>query len=151
MARMYSRKRGKAGSKKPLKKTKPTWLTHKPKEIEILITRLAKDGKTSSEIGIIMRDTYGVPDVKTLSGKRITKILEEKKLLKEIPEDLLALIKKSVLIKKHLDENHKDMPALRGLQLTESKIKRLVKFYKSTTKLPLEWKYDPKSVKMYIE
>ena len=38
MARMYARKKGKSGSKKPSKKA--TWVTHSPQEIEKLyITR----------------------------------------------------------------------------------------------------------------
>ena len=52
MARMHSRKKGQSGSKKPLKKEKPTWIRYKPAEIELLIVKLAKEGKTSSEIGI---------------------------------------------------------------------------------------------------
>jgi small subunit ribosomal protein S15 len=151
MARMHSRKKGKSGSKKPAKKTKPSWVRYTPKEIEMIVTRMAKEGKTSSIIGIILRDSYGIPDVKTVTNKSITEIMKEKKLAHEIPEDLLNLIKRAVQIRKHLEENHKDMPALRGLQLTESKIKRLVKYYKGRDTLPLDWKFDPKSIKLYAE
>ena len=45
MARMYSRKRGKHGSKKPAKKTVPSWTRYKPKEIELIIVKHAKEGK----------------------------------------------------------------------------------------------------------
>jgi small subunit ribosomal protein S15 len=151
MARMYSRRRGKSGSKKPLEKAKQSWLRYKPKEVEMLIVKLAKEGKSASQIGLALRDSYGVPDVRLLSGKSITKIMEEKKLAPKIPEDLMALIKKSIQIRKHREENKQDMTSLRGLQLTESKIKRLVKYYKKTKKLPVDWKYDVKSVKLYAE
>ena len=43
MARMHSRKKGKHGSKKPAKKSTPSWTRYKPKEIEMLIAKLAKD------------------------------------------------------------------------------------------------------------
>jgi small subunit ribosomal protein S15 len=151
MSRMHSRDKGVSGSKKPYKKTVPTWIGYKPNVVEMLITKMAKEGKTSSEIGLILRDTYGVPDVKVLTKKRIMQILKEKKLLTEVPEDLRALIKKSALVRKHLDDNKQDKTALRGLQLTESKIKRLVKYYKGTGRLPMEWKYIPSKASTYLE
>ena len=151
MSRRYSRKKGKSGSSKPLKASKPSWLRLKPKEIEMLILKLAKEGKTASQIGMVLRDLHGVPSVKDIMEKSITIILGEKKVLPEIPEDLMALVKKSVLIRKHMEENHKDKTGLRGLQLTESKISRLVKYYKKTEKLPLDWKYDAESIKLYVE
>ena len=151
MARMYSRKRGKSGSKKPIKKTIPTWLGYKPKEVELLVVKLAKEGKSSAEIGMILRDNYGIPSVQLICGKSITVILKEKNLLPELPDDLTALIRKSVLVRRHLEENNKDMTAKRGLILTESKIKRLVKYYKRTGKLPSEWKFDPSRAGFFMK
>ena len=151
MARMYSRKRGKSGSTKPEKKSKPSWLRYKGNEVELLVTKFAKERNTSSQIGQILRDSYGIPDVKIATGKSITTILSEKNMLGEIPEDLLNLMKRLVLIKKHLELNKKDMPALRGFQLTDSKIKRLVKYYKNNQKLPIEWTYDLKSIRLLAE
>ena len=149
MAKMHSRKRGNAGSKKPLKPVKPSWQRYKPKEVEMLITKLLKEGKSMSETGLILRDTYGIPSIKQAIGKPIGDIAIEKALVKELPEDLIALMKRLVQIRKHLELNGKDMPALRGLQLTESKIKRLVKYYKRTGKIQINWKFEPENVKMY--
>ncbi len=140
---MYSRKRGKASSKKPIKKAVPIWTIYKPKEVELLIAKLAKEGKNSSEIGLILRDTYGIPDVRLLCKKKISEILKEKSILPELPDDIMALIRKSVSIRKHMGENFKDQTAKRGLNITESKIKKLVKFYKRNGKLASEWKFDP--------
>lgn len=151
MARMHSRKRGQAGSTKPIEMKKPFWNNKKAKEIEMVIAKLAKDGNTASKIGTILRDSYGIPDVKIVLDKTITKVLEEKELQRELPEDLLALIKKTVYIRTHMEENKQDKVAKRGLQITESKIKRLVKYYKRTEKIPEEWKYDPKRAKMYLD
>lgn len=151
MARMHSRAKGVSGSKKPLKKEVPTWTRYKPKEVEILVGKMAKEGKTSSMIGIMMRDTYGIPDVKSLTGKSISKILAEKKLLPDVPEDLRDLIRKAAMIRKHLEDNKQDKPALRGLQLTEAKINRLVKYYKKTDRLAVDWKYEPKKASTYLE
>jgi small subunit ribosomal protein S15 len=151
MARMYSRKRGKAGSTKPTKKLQSSWVRYKDKEVEMLIVKLAKQEKTPSEIGLILRDMYGIPYVRQVAKKRITKILEEHKLLAKIPEDMMALIKRSIALRKHLERNHKDESAKRGLTLTESKIKRLARYYKKTGKLAETWKYQPEKIKVYLE
>lgn len=151
MARMHSRTKGKSGSTKPQKLTKPTWASLKPKEVEMLIVKYAKDGKPASQIGLYLRDEYGLPSVKTVTGKSVSQILEEKKLRPEIPEDLMALMRKAVLIRKHMAENKKDMPGKRGLQLTESKINRLAKYYKANGKLSQSWKYDPEKIKLQVE
>lgn len=151
MARMYSRKKGKSGSTKPSKKVIPSWIRYKPNEIEHLVIKLAKEGQSTSMIGIHLRDTYGIPDVKTITKKSISDILEEKKLTPKIPEDLMALIKRSVQIRKHLESNHLDNSANRGLQITESKIGKLLKYYKRNGKMDLDWKYNPKKVSLLVE
>lgn len=151
MARMYSRAKGKSKSIKPIKKTNPSWLRYKDKEAELLVIKLAKEGKSPSQIGLFLRDNYGVPSVKQVTNKRISEILKEKSLAKEIPEDLSALIRKTVLLTKHIEKNDKDESAIRGLHITESKIKRLVKYYKLNKKIPMDWKYDPERIKLFIE
>ena len=148
---MHSRKRGKAGSSKPSKPSVSSWVRYKDKEIELLITKLAKEGKSSSKIGIELRDTYGIPNSKLITKKAITEILKENKLLPEVPEDLLSLIRRSIALNKHLKVNKKDESAKRGLILTESLIRRLIKYYKRTGKLNSEWKYDSKRAGMFAE
>ncbi len=151
MARMHSRKKGQSGSTKPLKTKKPSWERYNKTEIEAIITKLAKSGKTPSQIGIILRDSYGIPDVKLLVNKRITSLLRESNLLPKLPEDLTNLIKKEIIILKHLELNRKDQPSKRGLQITESKIKRLAKYYKRTNKLPKTWRFTRENIKLLLE
>lgn len=151
MARMHSRKKGKSGSKKPVKKSLPIWGRYKPREIELLVVKLAKDKKTASQIGVLLRDTYGIPSVKAATGRSITQVLKEKKIFPEIPEDMKALIKRALMIRKHMEMHKKDMPAFRGLILTESKIRRLMKYYKNTGRLAESWAYDPEKMKLIIE
>ena len=151
MARMHSRNKGNSGSKRPLKPSKPTWMRYKSKELEMLVVKLAKEGKTSSKIGIILRDSYGVPDVYQLTGKTITQLMAEKKLLPELPEDLFSLMKQAAMVRKHVEAHKQDMTALRGLQLTESKMGRLAKYYKKVGKIPVDWKYSPQELKILIE
>jgi len=141
---MHSRTKGKSGSHKPSKKVKPVWLRYSEKEIEQIILKLAKQEKTASQIGIILRDSYGIPDVRIIINKKITQFLKENKLTHDIPEDLIALIKNEILISKHLELNKRDMAAKRGLLLTESKI------HKEAGKLPMDWKYDRAKAKLLI-
>ena len=151
MARMHSRKHGKSGSKKPLKKALPLWLRYNQKEAELIIAKLSKEGKNASEIGIILRDTYGIPDSRILFKKKLSQVLKEKDMQPEIPDNLMALIRKSVTIRKHMGNNKKDETAKRGLLLTESKIKRLMKYYKRTGKLSADWKYDPERAGFFMK
>jgi len=142
MSRMHSGKRGQSGSLKPLLSPVPSWVAYKGNEVEALVVKLAKQGSNSALIGDVLRDSYGIPDVKKITGKSVTKILTENKISGEVPEDVQALLKRAITAKKHLDKNKKDMVTKRGLQLMESKIRRLVKYYKSEGRLPENWKYD---------
>ena len=151
MGRMYSRKKGQSGSTKPLVKDKKTWVEHKDKEVIMLIKKLNKAGNAPSEIGLILRDSYGIPSLKDVLGKKILKVLKEEGLAPKLPEDLSSLIKRAVQIRKHLNENHKDQTARRGLLLTESKIRRLAKYYKANKVLTEEWKYVPDKASMLLE
>ena len=151
MARMHSRKHGKSGSTKPVKKSLPVWLRYKPQEAELLIAKLAKEGKNASEIGTMLRDIYAIPDSRLLFNKKLSRILKEKNLSSELPDDLLDLIRRSVVIRKHVEANNKDQTAKRGLNLTESKIKRLTKYYKKKGKLASEWKFDPKKAGFFMK
>ena len=150
MAKMHSRAKGKAGSLRPVKKTVPTWSRYKANEIELLIVKLSKEGLKPSEIGLHLRDSYGVPDVKLMTGKTVVKILKEKSAVTGLPEDLQALIKRSIAVRKHMESNKKDMTAKRGLQLTESKIRRIAKHYKRTKIVPKDWNYDPSKARTYL-
>lgn len=98
----------------------------------------------------MLRDSYGVPDVRKATGKKVAAVMKEKGMLPQIPEDLMSLIKRSVTIKKHMEENKHDMTAKRGFELTDSKIRRLVKYYKSESVLSQDWSYDPEKVKLII-
>ncbi|MBS3144547.1 30S ribosomal protein S15 [Candidatus Woesearchaeota archaeon] len=151
MARLYSRKKGKSGSKRPTVRVKPAWVTYDEKTVEQLVVKIAKTGKTASTIGIELRDTYGIPDVKAITKKPIGQILVEHKIISKLPDDLKALIRTDIALMKHMEINKKDMPGKRGLSLCASKIGRLVKYYKRTKVLPIDWKYDRTKAKILIE
>lgn len=149
MARMHARRKGKASSKKPTIVAK--WVEYKDKEIERLVIKLRNDGLESPSIGRILRDQYGIPSVRAVTGKTITHILEENNLLPTIPEDLLDLLKKAVNVRNHLTKSKKDYTTKHGLELLESKIRRLIKYYIREDKLPADFAYDPERAKLLIE
>ncbi|MEK6936603.1 MAG: 30S ribosomal protein S15 [Nanoarchaeota archaeon] len=151
MARMYSRKRGKAGSTRPSKAVVQQWIRYKGEEIEKLIVKLYKGGNSISVIGMILRDTYGIPSVRFITKKRIATILKTNGLSPKLPEDMTALIKKDIRLVKHLDAHKKDMTVWRGLTITESKINKLAKYYKREGVLQRAWKFDRKTAKLLVE
>jgi len=146
MARMHSRKHGKSGSHKPMQKIK---VDYDKDELENLILKLARENKTPSEIGIILRDQYGIPDVRVL-GLRIRNVVE-KEIKGEVPEDLYNLIKKAVNLHRHVGNNRKDSKSRHGLELVESKIRRLGKYYVKTKRLPSNWRYTIEKARLMVK
>jgi len=122
---------------------------YKPEEVIQLVIKLAKEGHTPSKIGLILRDQYGIPDVRAITGKSILQILEEHGLAPEIPEDLLYLIKKYWRVKKHMEQHRKDMCNKRNLQRIYHQIQCLVKYYKRIGKLPPHWEFTEEIAKIY--
>ena len=132
------------------KLTKPAWVKIKEPELKKIIAELASKFPPS-KVGIILRDQYGIPDVKLVTGKSITAILKEKKLTGDLPEDLMILIKKNITLRKHIESNKKDEVSNRGLILSNSRIRRISKYYINSKVLPLGWKYDSERFKILVD
>jgi small subunit ribosomal protein S15 len=147
---MHARRRGKSGSVRPHRDDPPAWSTTDAAEIEQLVIDLHRKEKSSAEIGTILRDQYAVPDVKLATGRRVGEILEANGLGTEIPEDLRNLIVKALGMRKHLAENRNDVHNKRQLQLTESKVRRLVKYYVGSKRLPTGWVYKPETAEILL-
>ncbi|MCC6043480.1 MAG: 30S ribosomal protein S15 [Desulfurococcaceae archaeon] len=146
------RDKGQSHSTRPARAGPPRWLKldMSPSDIELLVVELAKKGYPPSMIGIILRDQFGIPLVKQVIGKKIEQILEKHGIRIVVPEDVFNLMKRAVNLRRHLDEHPKDMHSKRGLIEIESKIHRLVKYYKRVGKLPADWKYDPETAKLIV-
>jgi len=122
MARMHARRKGKSGSTRPVGREKPPeWSSLNPREVESRVIELAKSGKSTSEVGMVLRDQYAIPDVQLATGKKISKILESNNIKPEIPEDMRNLIGIALSLRKHLETNKKDLHNKRSLHLTENK------------------------------
>lgn len=138
---MPKREKGRSHSTRPVAKRPPSWCKYTPEEVVALIVKLAREGNPPSKIGVILRDQYGIPLVKPIVGKSILEILKENGLAPKIPEDLDNLIKKAQRIAAHLERNKKDTHNKRALQLVESRIHRLVEYYKEKGVLPPNFDY----------
>ena len=141
MVGKLSSMRGGSRSTRPVSKRPPNWVVYQPDEVKALIINLAREGKRQSEIGNILRDIHGVPLVKPIVGYGIHKVLEEAGLAPDIPEDLYNLMVRATKLRRHLDRNRKDFSNKRGLQLTESMIYRVTRYYKRKGALPRDWNY----------
>ena len=149
MGRMHTHNHGKSHSIRPIELKKPDWVKMESKEIEELIIKYAKEGMTSSMIGIKLRDQHAIPLVKPIINKSVSEVLKENELAPEIPEDLNNIVLKAVNLQKHLKENKSDSRNVRSLELVEAKVHRLSTHYKKQGIIPKKWKY--KSVVAQLE
>ena len=151
MSRIHSGRKGRSGSKRPYPLTTPTWVTLDAEEITEEAVKLAKSGASAAQVGATLRDTYGVPSVRAVTGKRLSPLLKEKGIHPELPEDLQALLKRVVHLQRHLQQHPYDTSNRRGLQLMESRIRRLALYYRRRKLLPEKWSYTSASAVLQVE
>lgn len=144
MARLYSHRRGRSSSKRPLSKKPPSWLRVTGEDVVALVIKAAKEGKNKSAIGTILRDQHGIPLTKAVTGKTISQILREEKLEASRTEDLDNLIERARIIREHLARQKSDKLERHSLQLVESKVRRLGRYYMRKGVLPPSWRYVPR-------
>ena len=151
---MHTRRRGSSDSDKPAADEPPEWSDVDAEDIEARVVELAEQGHTASEIGLKLRDEgvtgTPVPNVKLATGKKVTEILEENDQEPEIPEDLYNLLEKAVRLQEHVDENGQDFSNKRALQNVQSKVRRLVNYYRGD-ELPADFRYTHERAKEIVE
>jgi small subunit ribosomal protein S13e len=150
MARMHSKGHGIARRCLPYRKTPPSWMNIGAKDLIEQIIKMAKRGSSPSQIGVVLRDNYGIPQVKGVTGNKIMRILKKNGLAPTLPEDLYHMIKKAVNIRKHLEKNRKDKDTKFRLILVESRIHRLARYYRTSKALPSKWRYNSKKADTLI-
>lgn len=141
MARIHVHTHGKSHSTRPTSKGPALWVNQNRDQISALVVDLAKEGLSPSEIGLKLRDAYGIPLVKPILGKSVTNVLADSDIKPDMPEDLDKLVRKALGLQKHLRVHNSDHRNVRSLELVESKIHRLSKYYKREGKIPKNWKY----------
>lgn len=128
----------------------PEWSDVSKEELEKTIMKLHDTGMSPSRIGLTLRDQYGVPNAKLVIGTSITGFLRDNNALADIPEDLTNLMRKALHVRKHIKSNKRDVHNKRALQLTENKIRRMVKYYHDSGRLAPEWTYSPETAEILI-
>jgi small subunit ribosomal protein S13e len=135
---------------------------------------MARKGLPPSMIGVNLRDSHGIPQVRFITGNKILRILKSNGvslfifrrerinvvltgehgdyagLAPNLPEDLWHLIKKAVAVRKHLETNRKDKDSKFRLILIESRIHRLARYYKTKQQIPPTFKYDSSTASTMI-
>merc|ERR1711972_1237374 len=96
--------KGISSSALPYRRNPPTWVKMKTEDVCDHICKLAKKGLTPSQIGVTLRDSYGIPQVRTVTGSKILRILKVRGLSSNVPEDMYHLIKKAISMRKHLEK-----------------------------------------------
>ena len=131
---MHTRRRGSSGSDRPAADEPPEWSDVDADDVEARVVELAEQGYDPSQIGMKLRDEgvtgTPVPDVTLATDKTITEILDDHDASPELPEDLRNLMERAIRLREHVQENPQDHQNKRALQNTESKVRRLVNYYR---------------------
>ncbi|KAI7106680.1 40S ribosomal protein, partial [Hortaea werneckii] len=125
MGRLHSKGKGISDSAIPYSRTPPAWLKTTPDQVVDQICKLARKGATPSQIGVVLRDSHGVAQVKIVTGNKILRILKGNGM--------------AVAVRKHLERNRKDKDSKFRMILIESRIHRLSRYYKKVGALPPTW------------
>jgi small subunit ribosomal protein S15 len=151
---MHTRRRGSSASDRPEADEPPEWSDVDPAQIEDRVVELAEDGHSPAEIGMKLRDEgvtgTPVPDVKLATGKKVTEILEENDAEPEVPEDLRALMERAIRLREHVEDNPQDAQNKRALQNAESKVRRLVDYYRGD-EIDEEFAYSYEAAQRLLE
>ena len=151
MARMHSKGKGTSGSSKPNNDTAPSWSESDKGTVEELILKYANEGHSSAKIGTLLRDMHAVPDVRLVMGERISQTLSRNNLDSTYPEDMMNLMRKALSLIDHLSSNKKDLHNRRQLELCESRLRRLAKYYVGTGRISSTWTYKRDKLRLMVE
>ena len=150
MGRMYSNGKGISKRSLPYRKAPPSWVQISAGDLTEQIVKMAKRGQSPSQIGVVLRDQYGIPQVKGVTGSKILRVLKVNGVAPQLPEDLYHLIKKAVNIRKHIEKFRADKDGKFRLIQTESRIHRLARYYRISKALPPTFRYNSKKADTLI-
>jgi small subunit ribosomal protein S13e len=75
---MHNNGKGISRSTIPYRRSVPSWLKLTSTDVEEQIERLARKGLRPSQIGVVLRDSHGVAQVRRVTGNKIVRILKKK-------------------------------------------------------------------------
>ncbi|GAP86045.2 putative 40S ribosomal protein S13 [Rosellinia necatrix] len=76
MGRLHSSGKGISSSALPYSRAPPSWSKATPAQVEEQIIKLARKGTSPSQIGVVLRDSHGIAQVKAVTGNKILRILK---------------------------------------------------------------------------
>jgi small subunit ribosomal protein S13e len=68
MGRMHSKGKGISRSSLPYSRRPPSWLKTTPEEVQEQIVKHARRGLSPSQIGVVLRDSHGIAQVRLITG-----------------------------------------------------------------------------------
>ena len=110
---------------KEKKIAKPAWLKLSEEELKKIIVDLSAKYQPA-QIGLVLRDQYGVPTTKVY-GKKLSEYLKE--LGKYTNAELENAKKKFENIKEHMETNKQDKRTKHKLQKAQSHLNAMNKYY----------------------
>lgn len=72
----WGSRKGISRSAKPYRRSAPSWLKTSATQVVEQIGKFAKKGMTPSQIGVALRDSHGIAQVKSVTGSKILRILK---------------------------------------------------------------------------
>lgn len=141
MVKKRAHAHGRSHSVRPISRKPPVWSRYEPEEVEALIVKLGRDLVPPSRIGLVLRDQYGVPLAKQVTGKFVLQVLKEQGIAPTIPENLQSLVTKAMRMARHLERHKADSVNKHALQLIEARVHRLSRYYKRLGLLPPDWSF----------
>ena len=150
MGRLHSTGKGISSSTIPYRRTAPHWLQLSSEKCVQTICELAKKGIRPSAIGSHLRDRFGVGQVRSITGTKVVRVLKANGLAPSLPEELYFLIKKAINMRKHLERSKHDVDTKYRLILTESRIHRLARYYRTRRVLAPNWRYSAQTASALV-
>ncbi|XP_049503517.1 40S ribosomal protein S13-like [Panthera uncia] len=132
MSRVHAPRKGLSHWALPYRCIVPTWLELTSDVARQQIYKLGKEDLIPSQIGVILRDSHRVAQVRFVTGTNALRVLKSEGLSPDLSEDLYHLTKKPVAVRKPLERNRKHQDAKFRLILMRSRIYRLGQYYKTT-------------------
>lgn len=71
---MHAPGKGISKSALPYRRSVPSWLKLSAEDVKEQIKKLGKKGMTPSQIGIILRDSHGVAQVRFVNGNKVSSV-----------------------------------------------------------------------------
>ena len=153
MARLHTKRHGKSKSRKPILGSGSVieGAENDKDKIVKYAVEYAKQGLPPALIGEKLKKDHSVPYINHMLGKKLEAVLKENGIQESVPYDMLALMKKAVKLRKHLEKNKQDVSNTVRLGRIEAKIWRLTKYYIKSGKLPDGWRYNPKQAELLVK